>query len=84
MSPSQSSGAAPARGQKQSRRAEAAHARIWAKAIVSSGEAYPISAIASEALGQLHFDPRSFRLRPAACYRAFWQLPGPDLGAGVA
>jgi len=51
---------------------------------VSSSEAYPISAIASEALGQLHFDPRSFRLRPAACYRAFWQLPGPDLGAGVA
>jgi len=27
----------------------------------------------------LRFDPRRFPLKPAACYRASWQLPGPDL-----
>jgi hypothetical protein len=27
----------------------------------------------------LRFDPRRFHPKPAACYRASWQLPGPDL-----
>src|SRR4051812_29938875 len=27
----------------------------------------------------LRFDPRRFPPKPAACYRASWQLPGPDL-----
>ena len=43
MSPLQSSGAAPARGQKQSRRAEAARARIWATARATSYWARPRS-----------------------------------------
>ena len=27
----------------------------------------------------LRFDPARFHAKPAACYRASWQLPGPDL-----
>jgi hypothetical protein len=27
----------------------------------------------------LRFDPGRFPPKPAACYRASWQLPGPDL-----
>ena len=27
----------------------------------------------------LRFDPARFPAKPAACYRASWQLPGPDL-----
>jgi hypothetical protein len=27
----------------------------------------------------LRFDPARFQTKPAACYRAPWQLPGPDL-----
>jgi hypothetical protein len=30
-------------------------------------------------LSTLRFDPGRFPPRPAACYRASWQLPGPDL-----
>src|SRR3954447_9282974 len=30
-------------------------------------------------LWTLRFDPRRFPPKPAACYRASWQLPGPDL-----
>jgi hypothetical protein len=30
-------------------------------------------------LSTLGFDPTRFQTRPPACYRASWQLPGPDL-----
>jgi hypothetical protein len=26
----------------------------------------------------LGFDPTRFQIKPPACYRASWQLPGPD------
>jgi hypothetical protein len=29
-------------------------------------------------LSTLAFDPTRFQTRPPACYRASWQLPGPD------
>jgi hypothetical protein len=30
-------------------------------------------------LSTLGFDPARFQTEPPACYRASWQLPGPDL-----
>jgi hypothetical protein len=30
-------------------------------------------------LSTLGFDPIGFQTEPPACYRASWQLPGPDL-----
>jgi hypothetical protein len=30
-------------------------------------------------LSTLGFDPTRFQTEPPACYRASWQLPGPDL-----
>jgi hypothetical protein len=30
-------------------------------------------------LSTLGFDPTRFQAEPPACYRASWQLPGPDL-----
>ena len=68
-SPLQSSGAAPARGQKQSRRAEAAHARIWAKA--SSGVA---DDSASSANGTI---PRFQAPRSGGVHRRGGQPPCP-------
>jgi hypothetical protein len=32
-----------------------------------------------EGLLTLGFDPARFQAEPPACYRASWQLPGPDL-----
>jgi hypothetical protein len=32
-----------------------------------------------EGLSTLGFDPARFQAEPPACYRASWQLPGPDL-----
>ena len=32
-----------------------------------------------EELSTLGFDPARFPAEPPACYRASWQLPGPDL-----
>ncbi len=32
-----------------------------------------------EGLSTLGFDPTRFQTEPPACYRASWQLPGPDL-----
>jgi hypothetical protein len=29
-------------------------------------------------LSTLGFDPARFQTKPPACYRASWQLPGPD------
>ncbi|GGL42864.1 hypothetical protein GCM10014719_50240 [Planomonospora parontospora subsp. antibiotica] len=29
-------------------------------------------------IGTLGFDPARFQTKPPACYRASWQLPGPD------
>ncbi len=31
-----------------------------------------------EGLSTLGFDPTRFQIEPPACYRASWQLPGPD------
>ena len=31
-----------------------------------------------EGLSTLGFDPARFQAKPPACYRASWQLPGPD------
>jgi hypothetical protein len=31
-----------------------------------------------EGLSTLGFDPTRFQTEPPACYRASWQLPGPD------
>lgn len=36
------------------------------------------SSLPLEGLLTLGFDPTRFQVKPPACYRATWQLPGPD------
>ena len=39
---------------------------------------YGPSARSPKGLSTLGFDPTRFQTEPPACYRASWQLPGPD------
>ena len=38
----------------------------------------PLSCFPQQGLSTLGFDPTRFQTKPPACYRASWQLPGPD------
>jgi transposase len=38
----------------------------------------PLSCSPNKGLSTLGFDPTRFQAEPPACYRASWQLPGPD------
>jgi hypothetical protein len=44
----------------------------------ASREATDRSLAPPKGLSTLGFDPTRFQTEPPACYRASWQLPGPD------